>query len=494
MWDIRKIRIKKPISVFENSASHESNKTSHNHSVSKNIKGYSNLLFNNSRTLLYANCMNNYIYEYNFFTYNNIHTRIINKHEHREASEKKYTFNLNQSNFIKSSLSSCDNFILTGSSDFNAYIYPIKSNNIPYCLRNKIPVIVLKGHSNEVTTVDWNPFDSSQLVTCSDDNTIRIWNVEREFDIISSKQSECNFIKADTLFGDDECLEAEHESTKTNIEIKSNHVIKYTSAFKLSNIYDDYIFKVYESKQKAINFNNKSDIEDELCLRYEKIDIRNEDVDSSKNCNNIFLNNNLLSEEIQEKPIFKKNLIFKDLLKPLSDLPINIIEASNDDFEKNDEINNTKDNHKVQNAKNLNGFIFRRQNSSSTLISVSSKTNEENLLRKKMKAKIINRRKNLNNYETPNRKEKPTQLESTSSASVVQPKISSSTSKKRNVLFCLNELDNNSSEQEIKTPRSKKRLLMTDHTDFLRNLGENNMLSSPKRTILHYFAQKENDK
>jgi hypothetical protein len=481
LWDIRKIRAKKtdlkPISIFENIIETDLyQKSDCKYSLSKNIKGYSNLLFNNNRTLLYANCMNNYIYEYNFFTYNNNHTRILNK---CETSEREYTFNLNQSNFIKSSLSNCDNFILTGSSDYNAYIYPTKFNNIPFSLKNRIPVIVLKGHSNEVTTVDWNPLDSNQLITCSDDNTIRIWNVEREFEIITSKASECNFFKADILFDNDINLNKNIELEKDKIEIKPNLEIKYILNY--SNIYNDYIFKITELKKNSRNI--KCDLEDELCLRYEKIDIHNENIKNSvkkKISNNCF-------EYLQDKP----DLLFKDFKRPLSNLPINLIPASFDEFRISNELD-LKSTPITQNSKNLNGFVFRRQNSSNTLISVSSY--EQNLIRKKMKAKIINRQKNINNYETPKRKEKSTHLESSVAQNIVQPKLSSSTSKKRNVLFCLNEHDTYSADNEIKTPRSKKRLLMTDQTESLKSFNDNNLYGSPRRTILDYFSQKENDK
>ena len=48
-----------------------------------------------------------------------------------------------------------------------------------------------------MTAVDWNPLDSNQLITCSDDNTIRAWNVRREIDML--KANECNFCIAETI-------------------------------------------------------------------------------------------------------------------------------------------------------------------------------------------------------------------------------------------------------------------------------------------------------
>lgn len=54
-----------------------------------------------------------------------------------------------------------------------------------------------------MTAVDWNPIDSNQLITCSDDNTIRVWNVKRDLDML--KANECNFCIAQTIdeFEDD---------------------------------------------------------------------------------------------------------------------------------------------------------------------------------------------------------------------------------------------------------------------------------------------------
>lgn len=128
-------------------------------------KGYSNIIMNNAGTRLYANCLNSLIYEYNYQTYNQSHTRILNstniqKHNLRQASKPaaqvdptpaadgdkpKSRYHTNQSNFIKAKISQCDNYILTGSSDFNAYIYPTNQNSDCDSFRKHLPVIVLKG-------------------------------------------------------------------------------------------------------------------------------------------------------------------------------------------------------------------------------------------------------------------------------------------------------------------------------------------------------------
>jgi denticleless len=159
-------------------------------------KGFSNLLLNSSKTRLYSNCMNNYIYEYNLLTYKQSHTRTVNRQPFALAKSqlKSQPYHLNGSNFIKSCLSPCDQFILCGSSNSIAYIYSTNQNfNKSRLFRMKMPIIQLKGHTNEVTTVAWNPFDSNQVITCSDDNTIRCWNVKQEIDEIETKET--NFFK-----------------------------------------------------------------------------------------------------------------------------------------------------------------------------------------------------------------------------------------------------------------------------------------------------------
>ena len=200
-------------------------------------KGYSNLLFNSSRSLLYANCMNNYLYEYNLVTYNSSHTRSINQ-KLNQAS--KVTYHTNTSNFIKSSLSKCDNFLLTGSSDFNAYIYPTHVNNqYSRHFKRLLPAIVLKGHTNEVTAVQWNPFDSNQLVTCSDDNTIRLWNVRREIDDLTTK--ECNFTSAQLLSEfeqSEEPVMATQENPQTQVEAASSKTSEEMDVCQ--NVDEDY--------------------------------------------------------------------------------------------------------------------------------------------------------------------------------------------------------------------------------------------------------------
>ena len=168
VWDTRKIysasSTKKivdqtPLYIFDNQA--KANPFMPANIGGKNSKGYSNIILNHSGTKVYASCMNSNIYEYNLHTCNQSHTRILNSYNIcksnlvissiettttiTDETKPKNRYHLNQSNYIKSSISQCDNFILTGSSDFNAYIYSTNRNMNCDKFRKHMPVIVLKG-------------------------------------------------------------------------------------------------------------------------------------------------------------------------------------------------------------------------------------------------------------------------------------------------------------------------------------------------------------
>ncbi|CAB3397702.1 unnamed protein product [Caenorhabditis bovis] len=48
------------------------------------------------------------------------------------------------------------------------------------------PKLRLRGHTAPINAVTWNPKDPTMLVSCSDDSTIRVWRISREF---TSKES-----------------------------------------------------------------------------------------------------------------------------------------------------------------------------------------------------------------------------------------------------------------------------------------------------------------
>ncbi|KAK9719608.1 hypothetical protein K7432_004711 [Basidiobolus ranarum] len=75
--------------------------------------------------------------------------------------------------YVKIALSPDTKFLVSGSSDKNLYIWEVDSPK-------KAPLI-LKAHENEVTSVSWSNNDIEHLASCSDDRTVRLWNINRSF-------------------------------------------------------------------------------------------------------------------------------------------------------------------------------------------------------------------------------------------------------------------------------------------------------------------------
>lgn len=128
------------------------------------LKGFTNLLVDESGTKLYASCMDSNIYCYNIGTFSKDPLVVY-------SGAKIKSF------YIKSCLSPDGQYLLSGSSDEKAYIWNID---------NPVPLATLTGHSYEVTSVAWahhqNNLDGGNvaLVTCSDDACHKIWRIGPE--------------------------------------------------------------------------------------------------------------------------------------------------------------------------------------------------------------------------------------------------------------------------------------------------------------------------
>ncbi|ELV12943.1 Denticleless protein like protein [Tupaia chinensis] len=87
--------------------------------------------------------------------------------------QKVAIFNGHQNStfYVKSSLSPDDQFLISGSSDEAAYIWKVST---PW----QSPTVLL-GHTQEVTSVCWCPSDFTKIATCSDDNTLKVWRLNR---------------------------------------------------------------------------------------------------------------------------------------------------------------------------------------------------------------------------------------------------------------------------------------------------------------------------
>ncbi|XP_072265937.1 denticleless protein homolog [Pyxicephalus adspersus] len=120
--------------------------------------GYSSLVLDCFGSNLFASCTDDNIYMFNITGTKSDPVSVFSGH-------------LNSTFYIKSSLSPDGQFLLSGSSDHNAYIWQVAN---PLA-----PPMMLQGHSQEVTSVTWCPSGFTKIATCSDDNTVRIWRLKR---------------------------------------------------------------------------------------------------------------------------------------------------------------------------------------------------------------------------------------------------------------------------------------------------------------------------
>ncbi|CAH1985195.1 unnamed protein product [Acanthoscelides obtectus] len=119
--------------------------------------GYSSLIIDNEGIRIYANCLDNTIYCYNVATY-------------PTEPVMRYRGHQNSTFYVKSSLGRDGEYLISGSSDENAYIWSTK---------HSLPLVKLSGHTAEVTCVAWSD-KNFVLITCSDDMTHKIWTIGPE--------------------------------------------------------------------------------------------------------------------------------------------------------------------------------------------------------------------------------------------------------------------------------------------------------------------------
>ncbi|NWR58784.1 DTL protein, partial [Bucorvus abyssinicus] len=119
--------------------------------------GYSSLVLDSTGANLFANCTDDSIYMFNMASLKTTPVAVFSGHQ-------------NSTFYIKSSTSPDDQFLVSGSSDCNAYIWKVSEPSLP--------PRILFGHSQEVTSIAWCPSDFTKIATCSDDNTVRIWRLQ----------------------------------------------------------------------------------------------------------------------------------------------------------------------------------------------------------------------------------------------------------------------------------------------------------------------------
>ncbi|RZC79692.1 hypothetical protein C5167_042267 [Papaver somniferum] len=131
----------------------------------KVLHGISSLTQDSNGVFLSASCMDNRIYVYNMLQ--------LDKGPVNTFSGSQF-----ESFYVKSAISPDGAYVLSGSSDHNAYIWQLKNP--------EADPIILEGHEGEVTAVDWCPSEIGKIATASDDFTVRVWNIQKGY---SSKNS-----------------------------------------------------------------------------------------------------------------------------------------------------------------------------------------------------------------------------------------------------------------------------------------------------------------
>ncbi|XP_018510106.2 denticleless protein homolog isoform X1 [Brassica rapa] len=147
-WDTRKLKV--PFAQ----ASPQPDSTN---TKEKRAHGIVSLSQDSSGTLLTASCKDNRIYLYNILQ--------LDKGPVQSFSGCRI-----DSFFVRTMISPDGEYILSGSSDGNAYIWQVN--------KPQVDPTILKGHDSEVTAVDWSPSEIGKVATASDDFTVRLWNIE----------------------------------------------------------------------------------------------------------------------------------------------------------------------------------------------------------------------------------------------------------------------------------------------------------------------------
>ncbi|KAM4601300.1 denticleless protein homolog [Polymixia lowei] len=135
--------------------------------------GYSGLILDSTGSNLISNCTDDNIYMFNISGLKTSPVAVFSGH-------------LNSSFYVKSTISPDDQFLASGSSDHHAYIWKLSEP--------KRPPMMLQGHSQEVTSIAWCPTDFTKIASCSDDNTVRIWRLDRGIDGGKSSVGKANLV------------------------------------------------------------------------------------------------------------------------------------------------------------------------------------------------------------------------------------------------------------------------------------------------------------
>ncbi|CAO3665711.1 unnamed protein product [Rhizopus microsporus] len=120
--------------------------------------GITDLKVDSSGTRLFSSCMDNSIYMH----YLTDLTKPAIKYTDEEFKLGSFD--------IRISISPDDQFIMAGSYDKDIFVWEINGN--------QKKAHKFEGHTRKVTGVAWNKYSMKQFVSCSEDFTARIWNLD----------------------------------------------------------------------------------------------------------------------------------------------------------------------------------------------------------------------------------------------------------------------------------------------------------------------------
>ncbi|XP_078701769.1 denticleless protein homolog [Branchiostoma floridae x Branchiostoma belcheri] len=124
-------------------------------------RGFSSLVVDSAGTRLFASCTHSNSISTDSAIY------MYNCHSMETQPVATFTGHTCCSFHVRCALSPCEEYLLSGSSDASAYIWKV---NDPEACPWK-----LTGHRKEVTAVAWCQDDFTKLITCSNDDTMRVW-------------------------------------------------------------------------------------------------------------------------------------------------------------------------------------------------------------------------------------------------------------------------------------------------------------------------------